>query len=122
MVANPDNRRINHGIFHVWLIRDGIKQTLENPSPHPIAETLEHRVRPAQQGRQVLPQTVCEDDPQRGFKKQTHIPIRSLGIARLAKTKRLRLRPLHIGQDEAVHSKFPRGAWITAVVHVGTPA
>jgi hypothetical protein len=44
VTVDLDDRGIDHGIFHVWLIRSGVEKTLENAGFAPIAVTHEHTV------------------------------------------------------------------------------
>jgi hypothetical protein len=50
-----DDRPIDHGVFHVRLVRGSIEQALENVGLDPIPKPLEHRVPLPEQRRQIAP-------------------------------------------------------------------
>ena len=56
--------------------------------------------------RQIPPGAAGSGDPQHGLDKQPVVLPTAAGIARLAKTKRLHLRPLGVSQNESVHPKL----------------
>src|ERR1039458_9723817 len=53
VTVNLDDRGIDHGIFHVRLIRSGVEKTHENTGFAPIAVTHEHTVPLAELLRKV---------------------------------------------------------------------
>ena len=57
-------------------------------------------------GRQIPPGTAGSGNPQHGLDKQSVVLAAAAGIARLAKTKRLHLRPLGVSQNESVHPQL----------------
>ena len=107
---NPDDRSVDHGVFHVGLIRDGVEKPFENIGLHPISEPLEHRVPLAESWRQVPPGTARSGDPQHRLKKQPPVRTRPTRVRRLAQTMRFHLRPLGVRQTQAVHNKLRFGA------------
>src|SRR6195256_6082813 len=79
---------------------------LPNARLRPIAETRVHAHPVAEGARQIAPRAARAGDPQHCFDKQPVVIAAPAGIARLAKTKRLHLRPLGVSQNESVHSKL----------------
>ena len=64
------------------------------------------RVPVAERGRQIAPGTAGAGNPQHGLDKQPVVLAAATGIARLAQTMRLHLRPLGVSQNESVHPKL----------------
>jgi len=60
----------------------------------------------AERGRQIPPRAARSGDPQHGLDKKSVVLAAAAGIARLAETKRLHLRPLGVSQNESVHPQF----------------
>src|SRR3954469_12504039 len=101
-----DDVRVDQGIFQVGIVRDGVEQPLPDVRLHPIAEAREHAVPVPERGRQIAPGTARADHPQDGLDKQAVVLAASPRITGLAQTTRLHLRPLGVGQNEAVHPKL----------------
>jgi hypothetical protein len=80
--------------------------TLPNARLRPVAETRVHAHPVAEGARQIAPRAARAGDPQHRFDKQPVVIAAPAGIARLAKTKRLHLRPLGVSQNESVHPKL----------------
>ena len=74
--------------------------TLGKPIPLPAKKDVANAARG--RSRQGCP---C-GNPQHAFDKQPVVIAASAGIPRLAKTKRLHLRPLGVSQNESVHPKL----------------
>ncbi len=74
--------------------------TLGKPIPLPAKKDVANAARG--RSRQGYP---C-GNPQHAFDKQPVVIAASAGIPRLAKTKRLHLRPLGVSQNESVHPKL----------------
>jgi hypothetical protein len=55
MAMNLDDRRIDHRIFHVWIIRDGVENPFENTSFHPVAVAFEYRIPIAKHRGKIAP-------------------------------------------------------------------
>src|SRR3954462_15069026 len=96
-----DDGGVDQGVFQVGLVRDGVEQPLPDARLHPIAEAGEDAVPVAKRRRQIAPWTARADHPQDGLDKQAIVLAAASGIARLAQTTRLHLRPLGVGQNEA---------------------
>src|SRR6195256_2854147 len=79
---------------------------LPNARLRPVAETRVHAHPVAKGAREIPPRAPRAGDPQHCFDKQPVVIAAPAGIARLAKTKRLHLRPLGVSQNESVHSKL----------------
>src|SRR2546429_314595 len=56
--------------------------------------------------RQITPRAAGSGDPQDRLNKSSVVLAAAAGVAPLAKTKRLHLRPLGVSQNESVHSKL----------------
>src|SRR3981189_662366 len=79
---------------------------LPNARLRPVAETRVH-AHPVPEGARPIEHSAARaGDPQHCFDKQPVVIAAPAGIARLAKTKRLHLRPLGVSQNESVHSKL----------------
>src|SRR6266566_9389142 len=88
------------------IVGHGVEQSLPDPGLRPVAEAREYAVRVAQQGRQITPRAAGSGDPQDRLNKSSVVLAAAAGVAPLAKTKRLHLRPLGVSQNESVHSKL----------------
>ncbi len=106
MAMDFDNGGINHGVFHVRLIRHRLKKPLKNISFYPIPVALEDRIPVAKLCRQITPGAAGARNPQNSFKKQPIIAATASRVARFAQTMRLHLRPLGLSQYESVHPKL----------------
>jgi len=100
---NFDDSAVDHGEFHVGIVRDGIENPLENPGHYPIAETLEDRIPLAKGRRQVSPGTAGPRYPQNRFQEQPVVATAASRIGRLAQAMWLHLCPLSIRQIRANH-------------------
>jgi len=69
MTMNLDDGGIDHGVFHVRLMRQSIENPLENVRFAPVTETPEHRIPVSELGRQVAPRTARSDNPQHRLHK-----------------------------------------------------
>src|SRR5438309_717125 len=94
----------------VYLLVEGERlcatRMLGDPGLRPVAEAREYAVPVAQQGRQITPRAAGSGDPQDRLNKSSVVLAAAAGVAPLAKTKRLHLRPLGVSQNESVHSKL----------------
>src|SRR5215210_5042865 len=103
MAVDLDDGGIHHGVFHVWLVRDGIEQPFEDVSLHPVAEALEHGVPSAEKGRQITPRATRAGNPQNRLDEAPIVRATSSGVARLAQAMQLHLRPLGVSQNKSLH-------------------
>jgi len=103
MAVDLDDGGIHHGVFHVWLVRDGIEKPLEDVGFHPVAEALEYSVPFAENGWQIAPGTACASNPKNRFDKQAVVGSNASSIARLAQAMRRHLRPLGVSQNKSLH-------------------
>jgi len=101
-----DDRRVDHGLFQVGLIRQRIEYTLENIGFLPIAEPPERRVPVAEPLGQVALRTARAHDPQHRLRKQPVVLPATARVAWLTQTERLDLRPLGICQNIAIHPEY----------------
>jgi hypothetical protein len=106
VTVDLDDRGINHGIFHVWLIRSGVEKMLENAGFAPIAVTHEHTVPLTELLRKVAPRAACSRDPQHSFNEQPVITPATPRITGFAQTMWFHLRPLGVRQNESIHQKL----------------
>lgn len=103
---NFDDGAVDHGEFHIGIVRHRIENPLEDIGRYPVAETLEDRV-PLAKGRwQVSPGTAGPRDPQNGLQEQPVVAAAASGIGRLAQAMRLHLCPLSVRQIRANHPKL----------------
>jgi hypothetical protein len=101
-----DDGGVDHGVFHVRLVRDRVEQALPHVRLCPVAETRVHAVPVAEGARQFAPWTARAGDPQYCPDKQAVVLAAASGIARFAETNRFHLRPLGISQNESFHPKL----------------
>src|ERR1039458_432451 len=106
VTVNLDDRGIDHGIFHVRLIRSGVEKTHENTGFAPIAVTHEHTVPLAELLRKVAPGAAFSRDPQHSFNEQPVVATATTRIPWFAQTIRFHLRPLRVRQNESIHQKL----------------
>jgi len=106
MAMDPDDRGIDHRVFHVGLIGNGIEHALEHVGLYPIAEALEDCVPLAKRRWEVTPWTAGSRNPQHRLREQSRIPSRPARIGRLAQAEGLHLLPLRVCQAEPVHAKL----------------
>jgi hypothetical protein len=62
-----DDCRINHSVFHVGLLRDGVKYTFKNIGFDPMTEPFEDCVPVTKMLRQITPWAAGAGYPQNGF-------------------------------------------------------
>ena len=106
MPVDLDNCRVNHGVFHVGIVRGGIEYPFKNIGLYPMAEPFEHRVPWAEILRQIPPGAARPGNPQNRFDEKPAVSAGPARIGLLAKAMRLDLLPLGIGQDKAIHKKL----------------
>ena len=53
VAVDLDDGGVDHGVFHVGIVGDGVEEPFENVGPDPVAEPREHAVPIAEFGRQV---------------------------------------------------------------------
>src|SRR5271157_1067950 len=106
VAVDLDDGGVDHGVFHIRLVRDGLEQPLPHIRLHPVAEPRIHADPAAEGGRQIAPGTACARNPKHRLQKQPVILAPAPGIARLAQTQRLHPRPLGVSQNESVHPKL----------------
>ena len=106
MPVHFDNRGIDHGVFHVWVLRDGIKKPFENIGFHPVPEADIHRIPFAEARWQVPPRAAGPHDPKHGLEKTPVVLAATPRIAGLAKAMWRHFRPLGVGQYESFHPEL----------------
>jgi hypothetical protein len=95
-----DEGGVDHGVFQVGIVEDGVEQPLPDIRLHPVAEPREHAVPVAERGRaDHTPRAAGSGDPQHRLDKLSIVLAAAAGIARLAKTKRHASSPIG-GQSE----------------------
>src|SRR5665213_3535871 len=89
-----DDGGIDHGVFHVGLIRDGIEKPFENITLDPVAIPLEDGVPRTEQRRQIAPGAAGSRDPQHRLDKPTIVFAAASRVGLLPQAMRLHLCPL----------------------------
>ena len=84
MAMDFDDGRVDHGVFHVWLVRAGFKKPDENIGFDPVAVSLEHSVPVAEQSGQIAPRAPGADHPQHRFNEQPIVLAASARVRWLA--------------------------------------
>jgi hypothetical protein len=106
MTVNLDNGGIDDRVFEVRLIRAGLEKPKEYRGFDPIAISFVHGVPLAEARREIAPWRAGSNNPQHGLDKQPIVLPAAAGVRRLAPTVRFHLRPLGVGQHEALHPKL----------------
>src|SRR5665213_3200634 len=101
-----DDGGIDHGVFHVGLIRDGIEKPFENITLDPVAIPLEDGVPRTEQRRQIAPGAAGSRDPQHRLDKPTIVFAAASRVGLLPQAMRLHLCPLGIAQHISFHPKL----------------
>ena len=100
-----DDGRVDQGVFHVRLVRDGLEQPLPDVRLHPVAKAGEDAGQfPNEGGRSRGGLPVRTIHSTASTKRRLSLPLRP-GVARLAPTTRFHLRPLGVRQHKAVHPR-----------------
>jgi hypothetical protein len=81
MAMNLDDRSVDHRLFHVGLITDGIEQTLKDVGLHPIPESLKNDAPFTELSRKIAPWTASTSNPQNCFNKASIIHSTTAWIA-----------------------------------------
>jgi hypothetical protein len=76
MPVDLHDRCVNHGVFHIGVIRDGVKYSFENIGFDPMAKSFEHGVPMTEILRQIAPWAPGSHNPQNRLHKQTGIAAR----------------------------------------------
>ena len=106
VAVDLDDGRINHGVFHVRIIRDSIENVCKNTRVNPVLIALEDGVPFAEMGGKITPGAACPGNPQYRFQKPLVVAATSSGVSGLAQTMWSHLRPLAICQNKSVHGKL----------------
>src|SRR6185369_17921206 len=93
VAVDLDDGGVDHSVFHVGIVGDGVEQPLPDIRLHPVAEAREYAVPVAQRGWQITPGAASSGDPKYGLDKQSVVLAAAAGIARLAKAMPFHLRP-----------------------------
>lgn len=80
MAVDRNDGCIDHGIFHVRIIRDGFEDPFEHAFSRPVIEAFEDRIPIAEFGRQIPPGAAGARFPQNRFDKK---PIVASAAARI---------------------------------------
>ena len=105
MTVHFHDRGIDHGVFHIRLAADSIKEFLLDIGLDPVATAFENGVPFAEFFRQIAPGAACAHDPRHGLYKQTVVHASWPCIARLAQAVRGHQCPLLVAQ----YSSFQGG-------------
>ena len=97
------DRGIDHGVLHIRLAADSIKEFLPDTGLDPVTKAFENGVPFAEFFRQIAPGAACAHDPQHGLYKQTAVRASWPCIARLAQAVRGHQRPLPVAQYSSFH-------------------
>jgi hypothetical protein len=104
------DRCVNHGVFHIGVIRDGVEYPFENISFDPMAKSFEHGVPMTEILRQIAPWAPGSRNPQNRFDEQPSLPSCPARVTPFAKTMRFNLLPLGVRQAKPIHEKLLLGA------------
>lgn len=113
------DRRIDHGIFHVRLVRARLEKPDEDIGCAPISKTPKGRAPIAEMRRKVTPRATRAGDPEHRLHKPTIVAAAPAGVAALPQTVRFHPRPLGVRQNIAIHPK--RESLLTLLVNPHKP-
>ena len=103
MTVHFHDRGIGHGVFHIRLAADGIKEFLPDIGLDPVTKAFENGVAFAESFGLIAPEAACAHDLQHGLYKQTVVRASWPCIARLAQAVRGHQRPLPVAQYSFFH-------------------
>jgi hypothetical protein len=106
MTVDLDDGGVDHGVFHVRLVRTGLEKPNENIGFHPITVAFEDGVPVPEISWQVTPWTSRPRNPKKRLDEPAIISPATPGIARLTQTVRFHLRPLGVRQHKSFHPKL----------------
>ncbi len=106
MTVDLDDGGIDHGVFHVRLIRAGLEQLHEDIRLAPVAEAPERRAPVPEMRRQVAPWAARADNPEHRLDEAAVVAAAAPGVRWLTQTMRFHLRPLGVRQNIAIHPKL----------------
>jgi hypothetical protein len=86
-----DDGGVDHGVFHVWLVRAGLEQPDKNVDFYPVAVALEDSVPVAEKGRQVTPRAARPHDPLHRLDEAAIVTHATPGVRRFAQAMRRHL-------------------------------
>src|SRR5262245_16802263 len=110
MTMDRNDGGVDHGVFHIRIVRDRLEYALEHATLRPVVEALENGVPVAEPFRQIAPGTVRARLPQHRLDKQPVVLAAAPGIRRLAKAMRSHLLPLSVTQYHSNHQSLQKGA------------
>ena len=105
MTAHFHDRGIDHGVLHIRLAADSIKEFLSDIGLDSVTKAFENGVPFAEFFRQIAPGAARAHDPRHGLYKQTVVRASWPCIARLAQAVRGHQCPLLVAQ----YSSFQGG-------------
>src|SRR3546814_6074209 len=97
---------VDHGVFHVGLLRAGLENPNENIGFDPITVSLEDGVPVAEGARQVAPRAARAHHPQHRFDEEPVVASAASRVRRLSQAMRFHLRPLGVSQYKSFHPKL----------------
>jgi hypothetical protein len=106
VTVDLDDGGVDHGVFHIRLLRAGFEKPNENISLDPIPVSLEDSVPVAEKGRKISPGASCPHNPKYRLDEATVIASASSRVRWLAQAMRFHLRPLGVRQHESFHPKL----------------
>jgi hypothetical protein len=102
VAVDLDDRGVDHGVFHIRIIREGVEEPFEDIGLNPIAIAFENGVPVAKKRWKIAPRAPRSCNPQHRFHEKPIVPTAPPGIARLAQAQHFHLRPLGVSQNESV--------------------
>ena len=106
MAVDLDDGGVDQGVFHIRLVRAGLKKPDEDIGFDPIPVSLEHGVPAPERRRKIPPWAARAHDPQHRFQKKPVIAPAAPRVRRLAAAVGLHLRPLGVSQNELIHPEL----------------
>ena len=106
MAVDLDDGGVDQGVFHIRLVRAGLKKPDEDIGFDPIPVSLEHGVPAPERRRKIPPWAARAHDPQHRFQKKPVIAPAAPRVRRLAAAVGLHLRPLGVSQNESIHPEL----------------
>jgi hypothetical protein len=102
-----DDGAVDHGVFHVRIVRQGLEDAAEHAALHPVRKPLVDGVPRCELARQIAPRGPGSNDPQHRLDEHPRVAAGPPRIAGLAQAVQFDLRPLGVTEDKTNHFKLP---------------
>jgi hypothetical protein len=98
MLMRPDDGGIDHHVFEIWILRQGLEKTLPNSFARPTVEAHEDAIPEPECRRQIAPWRTRVQNPKYRIDEQPIVLASPPFVAFLTRNQIRDTRPLHIGE------------------------